>query len=246
MASVVIPWYGDVGEVGSPTPGWWRRAALYHVAAWWKTTFPAWPVVVARQPDTGPWRKAMAIHDGLADTTESTIVVADADVTMCWRPDDIATAVVQVASGSRPWAIPHGTVHRLTQDATTLALRHGIYPEPGRRRNPSFLESYRGVPGGGIVVVSRTLIQEIPPDPRFVGWGQEDQAWARALTTLTGFPWRGRSPLYHLWHPPQRRLSRGVGSAEGLALWRRYRDAATRPAMEAMVREAREAFDLLG
>lgn len=32
-------------------------------------------------------------------------------------------------------------------------------------------QPYQGVAGGGIVVAAREVVQAVPPDPRFVGWG---------------------------------------------------------------------------
>jgi hypothetical protein len=67
----------------------------------------------------------------------------------------------------------------------------------------------------------------VPLDARFTGWGQEDMAWGWALTRVLGAPWHGLAPLLHLWHPPQERSTRVVGSSAGMRLWERYRRAYT-------------------
>jgi hypothetical protein len=78
-------------------------------------------------------------------------------------------------------------------------------------------------------------------DHRFVGWGQEDQAWAIALKCLFGNPWRSQNgPLWHMWHPPQDRMSREKGSPSSWNLYRLYcRVAADRVGMSNLLAEPR-------
>ena len=77
-------------------------------------------------------------------------------------------------------------------------------------------------------------------DKRFIGWGQEDVAFALALHTLAGPAWLGDSDLIHLWHPPQARLTRRKGSVESWALFRRYQSAKRDPLkMRELLKEAR-------
>jgi hypothetical protein len=89
-----------------------------------------------------------------------------------------------------------------------------------------------------MTVLTRETYEQVPLDRRFAGWGQEDESWALALTCLTGAPWRGDAPLWHLWHPPQDRASRRWGSGASRALWARYCQAAADPdAMRALLAE---------
>ncbi len=152
--------------------------------------------------------------DALSRTDADIIVVADADVAC----DGIQTAVEAVEAGAA-WAVPHSRVHRLTEAATEAVLAGG------QLEGDTVDRPYFGHPGGGLVVLPRTHYEACPIDPRFAGWGHEDDAWAIALTTMHGEPWRGTAPLWHLWHPPQERPSRREGSPESKALFRRYRHA---------------------
>lgn len=249
--SVVIPW--------RPTPG--RGPLLDYVRAWWAGRHPDWQIVVGAHLD-GPWVKAAAVADALTRATGDLLVVADADV-VC---DGIGDAVDQVAAGA-PWSLPHLRVYRLTPDATAAVVDGGPLPEPlagpvrRGRRNPTqparrivrppagpIHEYHDGMPGGGMVALPRTLYDRAPLDPRFAGWGQEDASWAAALRTMAGAPWRGRAPMWHLWHPPQERTygdgnrskARTIGSAAGLALRQRYTAAARSgpAAMAALLAEA--------
>lgn len=165
--------------------------------------------------EEGPWCKALAVSDGIAQNEPDVLVVADAD---CFS-DGIAEAVDLARTGT-PWVVPHNYLYRLSEAATAAVLA-GEPPHPkmplseGRR-------PYRGRAGGGIVVLRRDVYEASPIDPRFQGWGQEDEAWALALTCMHGKPARLDHPLWHLWHPPQPRMNRGVGSTEGLELYKRY------------------------
>lgn len=186
--------------------------------------------ILIGEHDTGPWCKAAAVHSALEDSTADILVIHDADV---WT-DELQRAVDKVAAGA-PWAIPHQWVHRLDPAATDELLATG---RPGDTLDQ---EPYVGHPGGGIVVLTRDTYLDCPLDPRFVGWGQEDDAWAHALTTLAGRPWRGAADLIHLWHPPQERRDRHVGSDQGHRLYRRYCAAARkREAMRLLVDEHRK------
>lgn len=203
-----------------------RSAAL----AWALGRYP-WPVTIASCPP-GPWCKAAAVTPAAEASSAEVLVVADADA---WC--DGTELAVQAVIDGHPWAIPHTRVHRLTLAATTGMLA-GREPDPAYRVEE---RPYRGVMGGGIVVLPRETYLCCPLDPRFTGWGQEDLSWGLALTTLAGTRWRGKADLIHLWHPPQPRMSRKTGSPEGAALHRRYKLAHNDPAaMSRLIEEARQ------
>lgn len=205
--SVVIPW-----RPGCPH----REAALDWTLDRWQAA--GYEPVLGEHAD-GQWCKAAAVQSGLARANGELLVIADADV---WT-DGVGEAIDAVAAGA-PWAVPHRLVHRLTQPATARALT-GSPPD----RLPTEQPPYKGFEGGGITVLPRDLYEQVPLDSRYSGWGQEDESWALALRVLVGAPWRGTAPLYHLWHPPQPRLSRRWGTRDGMALHRRYRAAAQSP-----------------
>jgi len=174
---------------------------------------PGWQVVVGHCE--GAWCKAVAVSDALTRATGDLLVIHDADV---WSP-----GTPLAASQCDTWAVPHRNVHRFDQHATRAVLA-GAEPSesvPGRDQPP-----YEGLPGGGIVMVRRDIYEQVPIDPRFVGWGQEDAAHGEALRSLHGPPLRLEHPLFHLWHEPQPRMNRTVGSIEGKCLLNAYRRAA--------------------
>lgn len=218
--SVIIPWASD-------TPCYHRRSALAWTVSQWADT--GCEVIIGEH--TGRWCKALAVEDGLSRARGDILVVADADVwSLGWQ-----AAVKKVVEGV-PWAMPHGRVHRLTHAATQHVLDgHGPGPGMGLVQPP-----YQGWPGGGVVVVRRDVYATTPLDPRFVGWSGEDESWAHALTVLHGPGWRGQAPLWHLWHPPQERMSRRWGSYAAQALATRYARARTRERMRALLDEAHQ------
>lgn len=224
MASVtiVVPWRG-----GCPA----RERAWGWVQARYQAERPEWQLVEAPGPD--PWVKAAAAMPAVEQSpADGIVVVADADV---WC-DGLSAAIDAVASGNADWAIPHRKVHRLSAQATAGVLAGGsIDPIPDDLAR----HAYEGVDGGGLVVAHRGTMLEIPLDPRFVRWGQEDESWAFALHCLAGPAWRGTAPLLHLWHPLQPRQRPKVGSRESWALRGRYLLALNDPAaMRELLKEA--------
>ncbi|MCC9712074.1 hypothetical protein E4N62_46835 [Streptomyces sp. MNU76] len=213
--SVIVPWRPDGAE---------REAAWAWARARWHERFPGWQIVTGTPPD-GVWCKAAAVAAALPDATGDVLVLADADV---WC-EGVLQAVTVIAEGA-PWAIPHHRVYRLAPESTRTVLEGAPLGGPLAQR------AYPGFAGGGMTVLPRATYERIPLDARFTGWGQEDEAWAIALACLAGTPWRGTAPMWHLWHPPQPRLTRRWGSDESLALWELYHRARLDPhAMRAVL-----------
>jgi hypothetical protein len=192
----------------------------------WEFLRPRWERLgyeIVEGSCVGPWRKAAAVADALSRASGQILVIADADV---WC-DGVPAAVARVKAGAG-WAIPHYLVRRLTLPATLAVLGSGDWPV--RRTTTTYAQRpYPGRPGGGIVVLSRESYAKVPMDPRFVGWGQEDESWALALGTMLGRSWRGLADLWHLHHEPAPRQSRNFGSQASMNLHRRYTTASRQP-----------------
>lgn len=192
----------------------------------WEFLRPRWEKLgyeIVEGSCVGPWCKAKAVADALSRASGRILVIADADV---WC-DGVPQAVARVKAGAG-WAIPHYLVRRLTLPATMTVLATGDWPT--RRVTTTYAQRpYPGRPGGGIVVLSRESYGKVPMDPRFVGWGQEDESWALALGTMLGRSWRGTADLWHMWHNPAPRQSRVFGSSESQQLHRRYVTASRQP-----------------
>lgn len=221
QVEVVVPWRN-----GCPH----RTAALDHVLGRYRQ-HGLDPIVA--EHDDGPWCKARAVTPAVEASRADLIVMADAD---CW-PTNLPEALS--AAAGAPWVIPHRDVWRLSTQATSAVYDGTVAFD---NIGPSDCEQapYRGFAGGGVVILPRTTYLDVPLDPRFDGWGGEDESWARALSTLVGEPWRGTAPLFHLWHPPQPRMNRRHGSTQSEALTFNYRQAKGRPRrMRQLIEEAR-------
>ncbi len=229
--SVLIPFAGECP---------YRHRALAWVVARHAVRHIGWDLELA-VVDADPWRKGAALGRAFRRTTADIVILHDADV---WS-DQLGDAVGAVADGM-PWSIPHSRVHRLDECATCAVLEGAEPSVTSGRAEPA----YRGIVGGGIVVLRRDVFERVPVDPRFEGWGQEDQAHALALTALAGPPRCFGGELWHLWHPPAARMTRRVGSRASRVLHERYRAARRdREQMEKLIDEARvllaadEAFE---
>lgn len=157
-----------------------------------------WPVI-AGGDEPGPWRKGGAVRTLVAEAErwarDPVVIVHDADVVLDLTA--LRDAVGAVESGAAEWAIPHTLVKRLTEHMTAAVYQGMWAEEPDLMRWP-----YIGIAGGGCTVLRASTYHDCPIDPRFVGWGEEDQSWGFALSTLHGEPWRATADLWHLWHPP--------------------------------------------
>lgn len=227
MTTVVIPWAGADPD---------RMRVRRWVIERWTLTYPEWRVVIGYACESDDWCKADAVMptvDGLPN--DEVVIVADADVWSGW----VSIAVGRVQGGDVQWAVPHRQLRRLNEEATARVLagedwQHFDQPD-------HLAEQLRvGVPGGGMVIARAAVLKNVPLDPRFRGWGQEDHSWGLALRTLVGEPYRPKpiAPMAHLWHPPAPRLNRTWGSRRGTKHYRRYLQAdGDIGAMLALIRE---------
>jgi len=228
-----------MGTVGAPLPGVavpvlivpYRRGgsrirarAAAFVRRYLHAMHPDWPACFAVEPHTG-WSKPRAVNAAVTATTGRVIVVHDADCLV--EPAALERAVDAVDRGAS-WAVPHRMVYRLNSDTTSSLYRHGVHVAVGPvSRQDGQRAPYLGVPGGGILVVSRDAWETVGGfDERFEGWGGEDAAFGHALDTLAGPHWRGVAPLWHLYHP---RADPGVVYDTNHALEIRYLHASGKP-----------------
>ena len=214
QVSVIVPW-----QPGCPH----REASWRYIKEWFRINAPSSWQIIEAQHDSQPFNKAQAIREGFAKSFGKIVVVHDSDL---FSPG--LFEAVNLVSKRHAWAIPHTLVYRLTPEAT----KHVLDGKPWEQHYETTHEKpYKGVIGGGVVVLKRDLFEKCPPDNRFVGWGGEDEAWGYALRLVSNQnPARGKAPLIHLWHPPQERLTRAYGSLESKQLIDRYRQASRRRA----------------
>lgn len=217
------------------TPGCPHRDAAWNlIRATYASEFPTWEIITGQGSTPDGYSRTRAILDAESRAHGDVVVVADADV---WCHPGLAVLAALEAG----WAIPHTLIHRLSPESTEQVLAgadwHGL---PLSTDNTQDSKPYLGNPTGTLVVMRRDVFRLAPPDRRFVGWGQEDDAWNLALRALVGKPWRGEDDLVHLWHPAQPRKTRRVGTPQNLDLLRRYRAVRHHPdRMRTLIDEAR-------
>lgn len=224
--------------LGNPEPH--RDAAWEHAQAWWARETPDWPIVTGTHRGE-KYRKGVAVARALAQVETDHVLIVDAD---CLIPNLPQTALELEASDSA-WCMPHLRIYRLTPEATRL-VHMGVDPFTLIGDRGLLLERYKHVIGAGAVLMPTEDARRVPFDPRFEGWGGADWSWGWALQTLLGAPLRPSSPMVHLWHPPQPRPSRSIGSPENEALRARYKAAfGDLTAMRILIDEALEALPSL-
>lgn len=223
--AVLVPW-----KPGCP----WREKAWGWVQARYAEHHPDWELITGTT-DVDGFSRTQAILDARSRTTADMLVITDADV---WT-DDLAAAVTH--ADETGWAIPHLLIHRLAGSSTLRVLGGAEWRgQQLSTDNAQDSRPYRGHEAGTLLVTTADAFDDAPPDPRFVGWGSEDDAWALALRTMCGSPWRGKADLVHLWHPAEPRKNRVVGNDANRALLNRYRRAGRRhDPMAALIEEGR-------
>jgi hypothetical protein len=202
--AIIVPWRDSVE----------RRPLWDFVRHRLEVDYPDWPIVTAGCDD-GPFSRAEAIVRGALSVDADVLVVTDADVLL---NGDLREAVAAAERRATGWAVPHWHLRRLDKTATSKVLQG----ESLETSLPLAQRAYKGNETGTLVVLQKAVLLDVPPDVRFRGWGQEDEAWGTALRRIIGPPWRAAADLYHLWHPPAERLNRRFGNAEGMKLLRRY------------------------
>lgn len=208
-----------------------RERAWAFIQACYAAVHPGWEVVTGRCAE-GPFNRSAAVLDAASRAHGDVLIVADSDV---WCDPQPAVEHVEAYG----WAIPHLLIHRLSEQGTAAVLA-GVdwHAQPLSTDNPQDAKPYKGHETDTLCVYRRDVLLDVPPDRRFVGWGQEGDAHSLALHLLVGKPWRGTDDLVHLWHPPQPRQSRRIGNSQSVALLHRYRSARRSPeAMRALIGE---------
>jgi hypothetical protein len=130
------------------------------------------------------WSKAVAVDDALRRSTADAVIISDADVWPHGWDDPHGqhnpVYATQTLLNDHPWVMPFDTVVRLDPAATSAVLT-GDPPDPNATLTQ---RPYRGLLGGGFLAIRRDVYDDCPLDARFVGWGQEDEAWGDALAAL--------------------------------------------------------------
>lgn len=216
--TVVIPWRER--HVGLE-----RLMSMRWILSKLRAAHPDWELLVSSDGRQGsqPWSASTARNRGVERATAPVILLLDADT---WSPN-IDRAVDQVTksigvplshfeNGVTPtlagvrwaWVQPHAQILRLSR-SQSVAFMAGYEVEYSADGGitPDYLGAlesmpYRQFSGGVPTVIRKDLYELCPQDPRFNGWGAEDNAWGYALSTLHCPMYRTAGDAVHLWHEP--------------------------------------------
>ena len=158
-----------------------------------------------------PFSKARAVNNAFKRTHGDIIVILDADAYIDTKVlEQVAARLrAQRSIGNRRWFVPFTHLYRLTKDFTDQILRSDPSDPlvPLSPPRPSTIESTEGsgplnIFGAMCIVLPREAFDAVGGmDPRFIGWGGEDLAFAQALDTIWGPMQTTANDIYHLWHP---------------------------------------------
>lgn len=185
--SVAVPWRPDDGGPRDRIWSWISRR--------WEALFPEAEIVSADSGDE-PFSRGKSLNFAVLDCTEDLIVIADADTV----PDPVwvRRGLALVRAGA-PWVICYdeGRYYNATAEWTAKILSRGpgcLVAEPAEGRYEHKITAW-----SGMLVVRRDQFR--PFDPRFVGWGYEDNAFMTVMDREIGPHQRVPGYVVHLWHP---------------------------------------------
>lgn len=178
----IVPRRGDGG---------YRDGIWEFCRRWWCERVPEFGIVTGASPD-GPFNRSAAVNDAARNAEPWDVaIVIDADVIA--DPWQVRIAA-NTAYTTGDVVLGFTTYHGLTPRATRRVIAGVEEPSPrGRLVTKREHES-------SIVCVRHDTWDTIGGfDEAFVGWGQEDVAFAAAARVLAGVR-RVPGDVYHLWH----------------------------------------------
>lgn len=185
----VVPWRPDDGV---------RSELWAFCKAWWTERLPDAELVESPSPD-GPFNRAAAINAGAAGSWDL-LGVLDADV-LC-PPEQVREGIAR-ARASDALTFPFERFSGLDKPSTRRVLAGGD-PAAGRVR---FATRHHF---SSVLIVPRRVWDVVGGfDERFVGWGQEDVAFAHVARMVAPIE-RVPGKVFHLEHDS--RAERGKGT----------------------------------
>lgn len=231
-------------------PGHLVRDDLWHWCdARWQALLPDWPI----------HQGFHTVHDDRPEfclsvaSNRAARAAADWDVAIYVGADWFAGTAAQVAAAAETavalgqLVFAHDRTVVLTADATRAFLK-----DPAVGRDFALSPMPHGGPldlgwgvihpntFSGVLAVPRDLWKQVGGfDERFIGWGFEDLCFWMACTTLGGgFQRVEGAAIYHLHHEQDRAVREEQPfHGQNQVLWERYREARSRAAMGALLRE---------
>ena len=179
----------------------WRNRSHEWVVERYRRMFPGAELIESDAP--GPFKRGESFNLGAELAERELLLLADADTFT--NPLTILAGMKLLEQGA-PWVIPYGHPDRdrgcyitdhtsgewiLQQEPDSLICPHDLSHE------------HHLLSWGGITLIPRYNFQKVGGfDPRFTGWGYEDNAFVTACDTLLGKHERVEDGfIIHIWHP---------------------------------------------
>jgi len=192
---ILVPRRSDGGGI--------RDQAWTFVRAWWRATFPEWPVYEGEHEEEGPFNRALAVNRAARQADQQPggwdlALVIDSDVIP--EPGSVREGVA-LAAESGAMVLPFKSRRDLSQRGSASVIE-GKTPLLPVRLKPHVRRVYNDNLSS-VIAVSRRLWDAVGGyDEAFVGWGMEDNAFAVACEAHGGDIRRVPGIVWHLWHPP--------------------------------------------
>lgn len=172
----------------------WRAPAFWMVSRWLREALPDARHVVA---DAGGdmFHKARSLNEAVAASSESVIVMCDADTLI---PHHLLHEAVGLAAVADGLVLPFDEMLHATREATHRALNLELLD----RLDGDVWKACPTIPlVGSVNVLSRATWAAVGGWPEsYVGWGGEDVAFARRCARIAPTR-RLEGRVTHLWHP---------------------------------------------
>lgn len=188
--SVVIPWRAGSDE--------WRLRSFDWILSRYGHLFSEAEIIVS-DDGSEDFRRGCSRNKGVSEASRKFVLVADADTIPF--PEFVAEGLRMLKRGA-PWVIPYGDADYYNSDEKSARKILGLDPWKGLSPHDITWEHKLKSWAGQLLLRTDDYEAVDGYDPRFTGWGYEDNAFTATCDTLLGDHVRvDNGYTIHIWHP---------------------------------------------
>lgn len=188
--SIVIPWRAGTDP--------WRLKSFDWILNRYKLLYPEAELILA-DDGSEEFNRATFINAGATEASREFLLIADADTISF--PEFVSGGLAKMKAGA-PWVIPYGDQDYYNSDQASAEWILGR--DTTENISPSQITwEHKLKSWSGQVLIRTEDFESVGGfDPRFKGWGYEDNAFVATCDTLLGkhlrvdYGW-----TIHIWHP---------------------------------------------